>query len=93
MKMPHATIDPSESALAADEFGDWIKRHGPILGKQEDYEVRPCKDVRGLILRLPGIGWRLWFQTRTDAVTFANRVASVDAANCLVCDEIGGLSS
>ncbi len=91
MTMTNSTISPTESALAADEFALWIKKYGSALRKQEDFEVRPCKGVRGFILRLPGIGWRLWFQTRAEAVNFAGRVASVYTAKCLVFDELGKL--
>jgi hypothetical protein len=82
-------IQASESALAADEFATWIKKNRATVKKLAHYEVRPCEQVRGFILRLPGIGWKLWFSTVAEAVDFAGRVALIYAAECLVYDSSG----
>lgn len=86
--MNHTTT-PSESALAETEFATWMKLNSVKVEKPEHYEVRPCKKVRGFMLRLPGIGWRLWFPTLADAVSFAQRVATIYAAECHVYDSAG----
>lgn len=64
------TTTPSESALAETEFAAWMKINAAKVKTPEHYEVRPCKKVRGFMLRLPGIGWKLWFPTVPDAVRF-----------------------
>jgi hypothetical protein len=87
--MNHTTVERSESALATEEFAAWVKEHGAKIKTREHYEVRPCKGVRGFMLRLPGIGWKLWFSTAAGAVEFARRVASIYAANCRVYDSAG----
>ncbi len=89
MKMNHTTIELSESALAETEFATWMKVNHAKLAKREHYEVRPCNRVRGFMLRLPGIGWSLWFPTAPDALSFARRVASIYAAECVVYDTGG----
>ena len=87
--MNQTTIEPTESNLAAEEFAEWIKQNRARVQKREHYEVRPCNRVRGFMLRLPGIGWRLWFPTAAEAVSFAGRVASTYKANCHVYDVSG----
>ena len=87
--MNHSNIERSESVLATEEYAEWIREHGAKIQEREHYEVRPCARVRGFMLRLPGIGWRLWFSTAADAVGFAGRVASIYDANCLVYDSVG----
>ncbi len=87
MKTNH-TIEQSESALAVDEFAAWIDHHKPLQNR-DHYEVRPCKLVRGFMLRLPGIGWKLWFPTSVAAVIFARRAALIYLADCLVYDSTG----
>lgn len=87
--MNQTKIERTESALAAEEFADWIKQHGSRIQQREHYEVRPCKLVRGFMLRMPGIGWKLWFATAADAVRFAGRVAAIYSASCLVYDSSG----
>lgn len=87
--MNHTPIAASESALAETEFAVWMTVNGQKIEKPEHYEVRPCKSVRGFMLRLPGIGWKLWFPTVADAVSFARRVASIYAADCCIYDSTG----
>ena len=87
--MNDTPTERSESALATEEFAAWIKQNRAKVKKREHYEVRPCRRVRGFMLRMPGIGWRLWFSTAADAVTFAGRVASIYAASCFVYDSSG----
>lgn len=81
----------SESALAAAEFGAWVQSNPSQLKIRERYEIRPCKRVRGYMLRLPGIGWKLWFPSVLDAVSFTQRAAKVHAAECLIYDAAGQL--
>ncbi len=83
------TTKPPESTLAADEFAMWIEKNRSQIHRREHYQVRPCKSVRGFMLHLPGIGWKLWFPTVADAVSFARRVASIYAAECFVYDSTG----
>lgn len=85
----YTTIEVSEAALAADEFSTWITKNKAALPKRVHYEVRPCKQVRGFILRLPVIDWKFWFPTAAEAEVFAGRVASVYAADCLFYDSSG----
>jgi hypothetical protein len=87
--MNQTTNYPSESALAETEFATWVTKNAATIEAPEHYEVRPCKRVRGFMLRLPGIGWKLWFPTVADAVSFAHRVASIYAAECFVYDGAG----
>ena len=87
--MNHAIIELSESALAETEFATWMKVNRAKVVEPRHYEVRPCKVVRGFMLRLPGIGWKLWFPTVADAVTFVRRVATCYAAECFVYDSTG----
>ena len=89
MNASDITITPSESTLAEIEFATWMDLNRAKIETLEHYEVRPCKRVRGFMLRLPGIGWRLWFPTVVDAVAFARRVASIYAAECFVFDSTG----
>ncbi|MGB8169549.1 MAG: hypothetical protein WCF18_18760 [Chthoniobacteraceae bacterium] len=95
MKTKHTVtkIDPSESALAADEFATWIRANSRKLKVRENYEIRPCVRVRGFMLRLPGIGWKLWFPTVAEALSFTQRVASIHQAECLVFDAAGQRAS
>lgn len=90
-KMNKTTMETelSESALAAAEFATWVRRNPSQLKIRELYEIRPCKRVRGYMLRLPGIGWKLWFPSVLDAVSFSHRAAKVYAAECLVYDAAG----
>lgn len=86
-------IELSESALAADEFACWVRANSRKLKEREHYEIRPCARVRGCMLRLPGIGWKLWFPTVAEAISFTSRVASIHAAECLVFDAQGARMS
>lgn len=87
--MKHNLIEPSESTLAETEFAAWMKVNRKRIAQPEHYEIRPCKRVRGFMLRLPGIGWKLWFPSAPDAMTFARRVASCYVAECFVYDLAG----
>ena len=75
--------------MAEIEFAAWMRLNRAKVKKREHYEVRPCKAVRGFMLRLPGIGWRLWFPTAIEAMTFGRRLASFYAAACHVYDSAG----
>ena len=88
MKM-NDTTTPSESSLAESEFATWMRMNRGTVEKREHYEVRPCKRVRGFMLGLPGIRWKLWFPTVTDAVNFAQRVGAIYAAECQIYNSSG----
>jgi hypothetical protein len=75
--------------MAEIEFAAWMTMNRAKLEMLEHYEVRPCRKVRGFMLRLPGIGWRFWFSTVAKAVNFAHRVESVYEADCFVYDSSG----
>ena len=71
------TIDATE---AANEFASRIRVAAPgwgIARRISRYEVRPCSKVRGFTLKLPVIGWRLWFPDSQSAVRFADRVVAI----------------
>lgn len=87
-----AEAHPSEATLAAHEFAHWVQRHSAALTEGEPYEVHPCRQVRGFMLRLPGVGWRMWYPTVADAVDFVRRLAQVHAADCFVYDSAGQLT-
>ncbi len=83
-----------EAAEAAYEFAALISKESAHrrTGKQvENYEVRPCARVRGYTLKLPVLGWKLWYPTATAAVKFARRVASSYRAACYIYDATGRL--
>jgi len=89
-----APSDDIESAEAAYEFATLIEKesaHRRTNFHVENYEVRPCTRVRGYTLKLPVLGWRLWYPTATAATTFARRVASSYRAECFVYDAAGQL--
>ena len=87
--MNRTTTDLSEATLAETEFAAWVTMNGAKLQEGERYELHPCKRVRGFMLRLPGIEWKLWFPTVAEAGKFADRVASIHAADCVVYDSAG----
>lgn len=91
--MNHTYDHPSESALAETEFAAWMTMNSAKLHGGDHYEVRPCKRVRGFMLHLPGIGWKLWFPTVADAGNFARRVAAIYAAECVIYDPSGQIST
>ena len=82
-------LNLSESSLAEDDFASWSRKNGPKLQQQEQDEKRPCKKVRGFMLRLPGVGWQFWFPAVADALSFARKVASIYAAECHAYDLAG----
>lgn len=78
------TIDTTE---AANEFAFKVKAAAPrwkIVRRNYAYEVRPCAKVRGFTLKLPVIGWRLWFPDAQSAVTFADRVGAISYSHALI---------
>ena len=86
----------SEASWVAHDFASHVKEtkvkpHGSRAVK--DYEVRPCKSVRGHVLRLPVTGWALWFPTLADALSFARRLVGIHRADCCVYDSEGGMLS
>lgn len=86
----------SEACWVAHDFAcqvkaTTIKPHGSRAGK--DYEVRPCKSVRGHVLRLPVTGWAFWFPTLADALSFTRKLAGIHRADCCVYDSEGGVLS
>jgi hypothetical protein len=88
--------DLSEESWVAHDFAIYakekpIKAHGFRAGK--DYEVRPCKNVRGHVLRLPVTGWALWFPSLADAVSFARKLAGIHRADCCIYDSDGSVLS
>jgi hypothetical protein len=88
--------DQTEARWAERDFASEIKgkdaqQHASRAGK--DYEVRPCKSVRGHILRLPVTGWVFWFPTAAEAAGFAKRLAAIHPADCCVFDASGHLIS
>lgn len=88
--------EPSEEALATQEFASLVKRGGitcRAMGRGESYEVHPCKRVRGYVLRLPVIGWTIWHPTAAAAMDYAARLAGIYPAECRVYDAEGGLRS
>ena len=90
---PEPTHEPSEEALAAQEFASLVRqpsRRGAVE-RGENYEVHPCKRVRGYILRLPIIGWTIWHPTADAALNYAGRLAGIYPAECCVYDADGGL--
>lgn len=89
-------LEPSEAALAAEEFASLIRHDGTrclAMGRKETYDVRPCKNVRGYVLRLPIIGWTIWHPTAAAALDYAERLASIYPAECRVYDAKGSLRS
>jgi len=88
--------DASEASWAAHDFASRVKEtpvkmRSPRIGK--DYEVRPCKSVRGHVLRLPVTGWSFWFPTLADALNFTGKLAGIHSADCCVYDSEGGVLS
>jgi hypothetical protein len=86
----------SEASLAAQEFASLVGRNGNtrrVIARGQNYEVHPCKRVRGYILRLPVIGWTIWHPTAAAALTFAERLADIYPAECCVYDAEGSLHS
>ena len=88
--------DRSEASWAAHDFAFHVKEttirpRALRLGK--DYEVRPCKSVRGHVLRLPITGWVFWFPTVADALGFTRKLAGIHHADCCVYDSEGGVLS
>jgi len=80
----------SEAAWAARDFASLIQGSTPL--PTENYEIRPCKSVRGHILRLPVTGWSFWFPTPQEAAAYAMRLAMIHPAECQVFDASGGLT-
>ena len=83
-----------EATEAASEFATLIKNEERRVRSEscvENYEVRPCARVRGYTLKLPVLGWKLWYPTVTDAVKFARRVATAHRAGCFIYDATGQL--
>jgi len=92
------TTDPdvSEASWAAHDFALYVKEppvktRGSYIGK--DYEVRPCKSVRGHVLRLPVTGWVFWFPTVAGALSYTRKLAGIHPADCNVFDSEGGVLS
>jgi hypothetical protein len=92
------TTDPdvSEASWAAHDFALQVKET-PAKPRSSrigiDYEVRPCKSVRGHILRLPVTGWVFWFPTVADALNYTQKLAGIHPADCSVFDSEGGVLS
>jgi hypothetical protein len=87
-----ADSEPSEETLAAREFALKLKGRlaAPSLGgTRESYEVRPCLRVRGYKLRLPVLGWTLWYPTAADALRFAEKLGAVYQAETRVYNSAG----
>jgi hypothetical protein len=85
----------SEEALTADEFAAWIE-HNRAKWKsrpREAYQVRPCKRVRGFMLHLPVMRWRIWYRTTAAAVSFAKTLVPIYEADCQIYDSSGQLMS
>ena len=88
--------EESESFLAVQEFTSLVRRGAlrrRTLNRGQNYEVHPCKRVRGYVLRLPVIGWTLWYPTAAAALSFAEKLAGIHLAECCVYDAEGGLRS
>jgi hypothetical protein len=86
----------SESSLAVAEFASLVKGRASHSRKSisgENYEVHPCKRVRGYVLRLPVLGWTLWYPTVPAALAFAEKLARIHLAECCVYDAKGSLDS
>jgi hypothetical protein len=91
-----AADDGSEASWAAQDFAFHIKENitpprGLRIGK--DYEVRPCKSVRGHVLRMPVTGWVFWFPTLANALSFTRKLSGIHRASCCVYDSEGGVLS
>jgi hypothetical protein len=80
---------PSESTLAMNDFASWVRRNRSRFATKENYEVRPCRNVRGVMLRLPVVGWLFWFPSVADAVKFTYRMTPIYSAECVVYDANG----
>jgi len=85
----------SEAAWAARDFASQIQGNAPVQNPRptKNYEIRPCKSVRGHILRLPVTGWSFWFPTIQEAADYAMRLATIHPAECQVYDASGGLTA
>jgi hypothetical protein len=88
--------DASEASWAAHDFAFRVKEapiklRGSRVGK--DYEVRPCKSVRGHVLRLPVTGWAFWFPTVSEALSFTRQLTGIHHADCCVYDSEGAMLS
>jgi hypothetical protein len=88
--------DVSEASWAAHDFALHVKEtpvkpHSSHVGKA--YEVRPCKSVRGHVLRLPVTGWVFWFPTVMDALNYTRKLAGIHPADCCVYDSEDGVLS
>lgn len=84
----------SESSLAVQEFAALVRKGAPRQRasiRRENYEVHPCKRVRGYVLRLPVIGWTLWYPTAAAALSFAEKLAGIYLAECCLYDAEGSL--
>ncbi len=51
--------------------------------------MRPCRNVRGVMLRLPVVGWLFWFPSVAEAVQFTRRMTPIYSAECVVYDATG----
>jgi hypothetical protein len=88
--------DVSEASWAAHDFAAHVKetRIKPRSSRVgNDYEVRPCKSVRGHVLRLPVTGWIFWFPTVADALSYMQKLAGIHPADCSVYDSEGAVLS
>lgn len=85
----------SEAAWAARDYATLIQGNAPAQSPRptQNYEIRPCKSVRGHILRLPVTGWSFWFPTIHEAAAYAMRLATIHPAECQVYDASGGLTA
>jgi hypothetical protein len=86
----------SEAAQAAQEFADRIREEASrrqASTRGANYEVHPCKRVRGYVLRLPVIGWALWYPTTAAAMHFVEKLAAIHRAECCVYDAEGSVHS
>jgi len=88
--------DASEASWAAHDFARQVKEtpvepRGSRAGKH--YEVRPCRSVRGHVLRLPVTEWAFWFPTVADALSYTRKLAGIHPADCCVYDSEGGVLS
>ncbi|MEA3208066.1 MAG: hypothetical protein QOE70_1123 [Chthoniobacter sp.] len=90
--------EQSEATLAAQEFATRIKQETSLKSLSDldvggHYQVRPCLRVRGYMLRLPVIGWTLWFPTAAEAFGFAEKLEAIYRADCCLYDSAGRMSS
>lgn len=87
---------PSEANQAAEEFANLLRTDAKKLVERnlgQAYEIRPCRRVRGYVLRVPITRWTFWYPTAAAALRFARELTSLYRAECHVYDEHGRVSA